>query len=155
MRQLAFIGGMMLALGMCASGAAAERHGPVAVEEIRLHLFYEETGTFSKNILMGPFAAHNTIIGSGDADEPAIDVLAAVVLSGVPGQPFEGLRIQVRSKRTNKILAQRKFHKHILGREGRVVQGILVQDATCEPLEVTATLGASRKTVTFPFACGE
>ena len=127
------------------------------IDELRVQLFYERSGALSPSIAPpAKFEAWNTMIGEGDAKEPANDLIVSAVLSVKTDQanvstPF---RITVKGK-GGKVLAERTF-KGLFFSGGKVVKAVLVPNAACAgPLNVEASLGAERKRTSVTLACGE
>jgi hypothetical protein len=140
----------------------------IEVADVRAQLFYATTGTLSEDITKEADKTWwNTIGGEGDAKEPAGDLLVSVGLKGTPGAHNEPVTITVKDwegtglnapksplKRT--ILHWRSKGAYILDEKtGTWVKPILLQDVTCSPIEISAVVGKSEKTVKLDFACGE
>ena len=92
-------------VALAAPAAAADR---ITVEAIQVRLLYEKTGKLSKDIAPpAEFAGHNTIIGEGDAEEPANDVLVTVVLAA-PGEANgeQKLVVAVRLGKDKKVIVR-------------------------------------------------
>lgn len=134
--------------------AAADR---ITIEAIQARLLYEGTGTLSQNIAPpAKFQGHNTVIGEGDAKEPASDVLVTVVLAA-PGEANgeSDLVVTAKSGKAGRTVASRTFAKPFIGRAGKAHLSVIAANATCDDLVVTATYGKSRKSARIAFHCGE
>ena len=70
------LGGLFL---IVPAGAAMAQ---VAVAEIRAQIFLERSGKLSDNLIGANKALHNTVIGEGDAGEPAEAVLVTLIFTG-------------------------------------------------------------------------
>jgi len=119
--------------------------------------FLEISGTLSKNV--APPAASalwNTIIGGGDAGEPADDFLVLVFLSG-PADKFvrQPLIATVVRAGQKKPIGERRFETLLFGREGRLTKPVLVTNVTCETARITASTGSIRKSTNVDFRRGE
>jgi hypothetical protein len=127
------------------------------IEELRVQLLYERSGTLSLSIAPpATFNAWNTMIGEGDAKEPANDLIVSAVLSVKTDQANVStpLKITVKGK-GGKVLAERTF-RGLFFSGGKVVRAVLVPDAACAgPLNVEANLGAETKRTSVTLACGE
>jgi hypothetical protein len=128
------------------------------IEDIRVQLFYERSGTLSEDLTkLKKVSLWNTIIGEGDAKEPANSFLVSVEVRGKP-ESFnkgESIAVTVFDKAKKSMVMQRRFDGLLFGKDGRLVKPVFVENRTCAPLEITARGKSSVKTVTLPFACGE
>jgi hypothetical protein len=144
----------MIDLLAAAAGAAMQ---PVALGEIRMHLFYQGTGRLSRDISPpNEFTDANTIIGDGDAEESADDLLVAVELRS-EGQRVidEPLHIIVRGA-GSAILAERRILSAMTSAQGRVWLPLWVPGIGCAgALSVTATFGTQRAAESISFYCNE
>ena len=140
-----------------AAGVAPAQSPQPAVADIKAYLIYESSGTLSDNIAPPvKFHGWNTLIGEGDARQPANDVLVMAVVSGPRGSLVPGpLSLTISDRRTKRILVSRTIDNLLFGANGEVTKGVFVPDATCTPLEIEASIGASRRSTTLDFACAE
>src|SRR3954454_4443705 len=141
-----------------ASTAQAKGQDAVAkIEELRVQLFYERSGTLSPSIASpATFNAWNTMIGEGDAKEPANDLIVSAVLSVKTDQANVStpLTITVKGK-GGKVLAERTF-KGLFFSGGKVVRAVLVPNAACAgSINVETHLGAEKKRTSVTLGCGE
>ena len=130
------------------------------VGQIRAHLVYEETGRLSEDLVARPdFAAWNTIIGSGEAEEPANDVLVLVeVVSASGGEDNIATPLEIVARgEDGRVLGRRRFRDSLFTTEpGRVWKPLWLPDSTCEGrMTITATLGRSTRTAELNLGCGE
>jgi hypothetical protein len=129
------------------------------IDAISAHLFYERSGSFSDNIASpAQFHGWNTIIGEGDAREPANDILIKIYLSaGENKQTFTKvpLIVDVKDRKTGKKIVRRSFQNLLFGYDGKLVKASWLPDVTCAELQIEASVGASRRIVTADFKCGE
>lgn len=138
---------------------AAQAPTPPAAHlgEIRMHLFYAETGQLSPDISPpNAFAGWNTVIGGGDATGHADDL---VVLAEVrtEGEQFveRPLSIVARGAR-GRVLGQRRFASVLTSAAGRAYQALWLNNVTCAgDVQVTVTYGAETRTETLQLHCGE
>lgn len=128
------------------------------ITAIRAHLFYEYSGTLSPDILSSQPVLWNTVIGEGDAAEPASDVLVVVEMRG----PYDGsteipLVVEATSEREGVVMRTRRSFGHLFTEFGerRIARAIWIQDQTCEQVRIVATHGRDRREAVIPFYCGE
>ena len=156
----------VVALALAAPAQAAE------IGRIRVHLVYEGTGRLSPDIGTEPnLGFWNTVIGGGEAEEPASDVLILVEVvgeSGVdmgvwPGQanspPYgiDGpLEISARGE-DGRVLGRRRFRESILtGDDGSGWKALWLPDATCAGrIQIEARIGDSMRRAEIALNCGE
>lgn len=127
------------------------------IERIRLHLFYEETGRLSEDISPPrEYIGWNTIIGEGEAEEIANDLLVAVEVRTVSKENVtQALQVVARGAK-NRLIASRTFNDILTSEKGRAFKALLLRDVGCEgDVQVTATLGKSVKTTKLSLNCGE
>jgi hypothetical protein len=165
----AFSFASLFAVALCAAPfpAAAQGTAPasaaVAVEDVKVQLFLERSGKLSDNIVGSKKAFHNTIIGEGDAGEPAESVLVTLVITGPKNarssdkiaRDLASVTVTQQSRQGPKVLLRRAYGGFLFGEQGRVHKAFFVDNATCAPLEIDVKLGRSRKTAKVDFTCGE
>ena len=141
-----------LALATLPSAAPAAHLG-----EIRMYLFYTETGQLSPDVSPPhAFAGWNTIIGEGDAAGHADDLVVVAEIRA-DGQQFveRPLSIVARGARGG-ILGQRRFASALTSGAGRAYLALWLNDVTCAgDVRVTITYGAETRTETLQLHCGE
>lgn len=149
MRRLAFIAFAILAAAP--AFAAAPR-----IDKIEAKLFYQNSATLSDNVAMGSGVnLWNTVIGEGDAQEPANDVLIIVTIAADPSSYDDTpLSIEVKGD-DGKVVATRRLKGLLVGDTGKVSRAVYLEDSTCNALSVKASIGKSTMTLEVPFACGE
>ncbi|MGE0179660.1 MAG: hypothetical protein AB7O91_07565 [Sphingomonas sp.] len=129
----------------------------VTIGDIRMHLFYAETGRLSRDISPpNAFTGWNTIIGEGDAEENANDLAVVVELrtNGQQNVPAP-LTVTVRDAR-GRVLGQRRFPASLTGQNGRAYHLLHLANATCAGrITVTATYGGRSRDETLALNCGE
>ena len=128
------------------------------ITAIRAHLFYEYSGTLSEDILASKPVLWNTVIGEGEAAEPASDVLVVVEMRG----PYEGstetpLIVEATAGQRGVILRTRRRFDHLYTEFGerRIARALWLRDMTCEQVTIVATHGRDRREAVIPFHCGE
>lgn len=146
---------LLFVSAMAIPAAAA---GPVRLGELKLMLWYQETGRLSENIAPPRnFTLWNTCIGEGDAKEIANDVIftAEVQTSGEQNvtQPITLTATNARGV----ILAPRIVKAVLTSASGRATLPLLVSDIGCAAGTVTfsARLGTQSKSITLKFDGGE
>lgn len=142
-------------------GAAAlpeEGAREVRVVGIQAKLFYQSTGTFSRDVLAEPrFAFWNTIIGEGDAEAPSNATLVLVEVSGSAGSYGDGASVRLRAIADGRTLVNRATKLSGFGSRNRQHVAFWVYDTGCDKIDLTATIVGQADTVraTIPFECGE
>lgn len=147
---------MMLAT-ILAVAAQAVAPAPVELGDIRMHLFYEETGRLSDDVSPPRnFAAWNTPIGGGEAEEPANGLLVVAEIRTDGQQNVRTpLRVTARNER-GRLLADSRFIEMLTSEAGRAYFPLWLRDAGCAGIiTVTATLGSQSKTESLTLHCGE
>ena len=153
MKQSCLTAAFAAALLIWAEPAAAAQIGRITVR-----LFYEETGRVSAEVPEGPgFNTWNMAWGGGSAEEPVNDVLVAVEILGEGhNAPIaETLEIVARNEQ-GRVIGRRLF-RHLQFWESRSVwKALWLQDATCDGLDITVTLGrVTRRFQPEGFQCAE
>jgi len=139
--------------------AAAATQGPApaaTLGDIRMHLFYQETGRLSPDISPPTeFVGWNTIIAGGSAEESADD-LVVVVEVRAQGEQFIQRPLTVTARAGRRVLAQRRFNSLRTSDQGRVYLPLWIKDAGCVGLiRVEVTFGRERKSESLNLPCGE
>jgi hypothetical protein len=152
------------ALTLIASGALIiPASAQVAVEDIRMQLFLERSGKLSDNIVGTKKNFRNTVIGEGDAGEPAEAILVTLLITGPKNakssdkiaRDLASVTVTQASKQGPKVLLRRAYGGFLFGEDGKAHKAFMLDNATCAPLEVDVKLGRSRKTAKIDFTCGE
>ena len=153
---IAIVASLPLVTGLLATSATARTGATIRLVSIEAKLLYERTGKLSKNILPpAKFEGHNTLIGEGDAEEPANDILVTIGLAVDADEATSTAPLVIKVTGNGKTLAQRSLTS-ILLTKGHAYRSMLVPDATCAgTLVVEAMLGAQKKTAKVVLACGE
>lgn len=154
LRQAAWFGAFTAGLAASAASAQAVE---ARIDAIAVQLVYQTSGTLSDDIAPpARFVAWNTVIGEGDAREPANDIVVSVRLS-IPQAQGNGdvpLAITVR-KAGGKTIAHRRIATQFFDK-GSSVHTLHVQSATClGRLTVEARLGTQAKSAQVALMCGE
>jgi hypothetical protein len=138
-------------------GAGPARAAP-RIGEIRVHLLYEATGQVSPNIAPpADFTGWNTIIGEGDADEPANDLLILVEVIGNGGEENLGMPLTITARgRGGRVIARRQVPTMLTSGARRVWKSLWLGGVGCEGrIEVVATIGSSSERARVNLDCGE
>lgn len=147
-------------LAIASTAALAATHtpaDPAKLESIRVQFLYERTGTLSEDVAPpSKFAIWNTVIGEGDAKEPATDALISAVIGGVKDEENSTRPLVLTVKdRKGKVLASRTFGFMLIGSPG-LVQSVMLRDASClGPITIEASFNGQKKKTTVDMACGE
>lgn len=116
-------------------------------------------GTFSEDVTKTKdFHYWNTLIGEGDAKEPANSFLVTIFLRGKP-ESFDAkefVTITITDENPKKFKpGVRRISGLLFGETGKLVKAIFVENRVCSPLTINARARQSEKCVKIPFACGE
>lgn len=151
---------MILAIAMAAASTAH-----IEMSEIQARLFYSESGRLSDDVLARkkPFVFWNTIIGEGDAEQNADDLLVSVTLSaGKFGTPEENERnldgvLTIKATDQNgKVLGIRTAKNLLTSVRGSTTVGLWLNDVTCAgAVTVQARYADQVKSAVLKMACGE
>jgi len=121
-------------------------------------LFYENTGSFSDDILSRPdLALWNTIIGEGESGGPSRSTLITVEVDG-DGSP-NAIHKEVLSVTTQEQGKPERRHivrNLFFADSGKSFEGVWLSDTGCLPIEITVQLDNQtpiKKKI--DFQCGE
>lgn len=144
--------------GIAAMLMAASAQAPAAeIADIRMHLFYRASGRLSDDISPPrAFVGWNTLIGEGDAEEPADDLLVVVQVRSEGEQYIETpLHILARG-RAGRVIAERRFDALLTSPDGAAFSPLWLADVPCEgEISVVATFGSQRVSEALTLECGE
>lgn len=142
----------VLAAVLASPAVAADK---IVVEAIQVRMLQEGTGALSRDIAAEKdFGGFNLIIG-GEEGGPVNDLLVTVVLKA-PGEANGESKLVVTARgKDKKVLATRSFDRPFVGASGKAHKSLLVPDATCSDVEVTAVYGKLRRQALVRFNCGE
>jgi hypothetical protein len=158
-----FAGAAALSLALAGVAGAAPRSksrvepvatAPAQIEDIRVQLFREASGTFSEDVIATGEGFWNVII----AEDPSDAFLVTVVVRGKPedNDPKAFVVISVFDDKTGKKLVEKSYRGGLLFRaDGRRIKPFMVYEQNCTPIRITARSNAGAKTVRVPFRCGE
>lgn len=143
------------------AAAEAPTSGPIALQDLKVQLFLERTGTLSENIVGSRKKFHNTMLGQGDAGEPADAVLVTLVFEGTKNtrgsdklaRDLAQVKVTQTTPAGQRILLNRVYGGFLFGDNGLAHKAFLIDNATCAPLEVEAKIGRTRKTAKIEFSC--
>jgi hypothetical protein len=152
---------MVLALVCCVAQRSYSQAAPAyTISDVRAHLFYATTATFSENLVGNPKirALWNTPIGAGDAGAPSDATLIVVEISGQPVS-FESRSVELAVRDHKKEIFRRRESVPVLNDKGRGYVAFWLYDTGCAPLRISAALlgqrNPSRHVIDIPFECGE
>lgn len=150
---------------LLAMAAQTDPSSSVTLGDIEARLYYKETGRLSDNVLSRgkEFLFHNTIIGEGDAEEYADDLLIAVPLStGKLGDPLASHKfidspVEIVARDASGKVLGRRVHKDVLtSYRGTEYKVLWLNDVTCAgDVTVTASYAGQKKSVKLEMGCGE
>ena len=130
---------------------------PIKLTDVRMHLFYEASGRLSPDLTREQdFSGWNVIIGAGNAEEPANDLLIVSELqSPVEQHTDTPLKIRVTDGK-GKVLASRRFDSILITEKGRVYLPLWVRNAGCAgKLTASVQFGSQRRSEVIELHCGE
>lgn len=148
---------------LLAGSASAVSAQQVVVDDIRLQLFKERSGTLSENIAGSTKVFLNTPTGGGAAGEPAEAVLVTLAFTGPKNakssdkiaRDLASVTVTQVARTGPRTLLKRAYGGFQFGEDGRSHKAFLLENATCGALEVDVRLGRSRKTTKLDFKCDE
>ena len=147
------IGGFALAFAL---GLGAARAADVKIVDVKAYLFWEHAGKFSEDILGQP-AFQNLARGGGPNHEAASAVLFDLTFSGekngTPKYATATVDITQAQSVGRPIVTHKAFANFVLDADGLQHKALLVENATCAPLELAVHAGKTDKSVSLDFAC--
>ncbi len=147
---------MLTALAAIAAAATQGAAPAATLGDLRMHLFYQETGRLSPDISPPhEFVGWNTIIAGGSAEESADDLLVAVEVRA-QGEQFIERPLTITARAGRRVLAQRRFNSMRTSPGGRVYLPLWLKDVGCAGvIRVEVTFGRERKSESLNLPCGE
>jgi hypothetical protein len=126
------------------------------IKGVDARLYYAYSGTLSDPITPAT-VLRNVIIGEGDAREPSTSTLIDVVVEGTAGAFDATWRVElvVTTSGTGRVVLRQTKNVGVLSKTGTRHVAFWLPDTGCEPLRVTATVGAASRSTNVPFGCGE
>ena len=155
--RFAQTGLLALAFIATSNSSVSATQPSVQLGDIKAHLYYEETGRFSPNILkIRDFSLWNTCIGEGSAEEIANDVFVAVELIS-NGELNVKMPLKIAAKDENgRVVADRIFNDILTSSRGRISKGILLRDVGCGgSVTIDVTFGKQNRRTKLDFFGGE
>lgn len=142
-----------------AARAQTKTNDPVHVKisGIEARFFYEGTGALSDNIAPpATFRAWNSMIGEGDAKQPANDLVVSVALTSDRVEANVATPLTLTVTRANgRVVAKRTF-KSLFFKNGKLVKALFVPDAAClGKATIKAVVGAEKRLTNVELDCGE
>lgn len=125
----------------------------VEVESVDVYLFYNESGSFSENILEAEeFVLWNTVAGGGSAEEPSDRFLVKVRLKG-PKNTYATAPVEltVRVEESEEVLYTETYAGFQFTETGIAYRASMIAGHNCQPLVIE--VGSVRRAL--PFRCGE
>ena len=125
----------------------------VEVESVDVYLFYNESGSFSENILEAEeFILWNTVVGGGSAEEPSDRFLIRVQLKGSKNTyATDPVALAVKAKESGEVLYTETYAGFQFMEAGIAYRASMVAGHNCQPLVIE--VGSVRRAL--PFRCGE
>ena len=151
--------------------ARAQRSPAYKISALKVQLFYEDKGTFSRDVLADKsFALWNVIIGEGSAEGPSNSTLILVEVSGAPGASVPTRKVEfvatvlraaarggVPARQV--VLAKRTTPTGILNAKGTWYAAFWLYDTGCEPITLSVKIVGQAPSVALQriieFRCGE
>jgi hypothetical protein len=146
----------MLFILAVAAAASVSQPANAELGEIRMHLFYEESGQLSPDISPpNEFIGWNTIIGEGSAAESANDLLVVVEVRS-RGQQNVNRPVTVTARAGRRVLAQRRFASPLTSEAGRSYLPLWLKDVGCAgTISVDVSFAGTRRNERLALNCGE
>jgi hypothetical protein len=146
-----------------ANAAVDNKPSELTIARIEARLFYEETGRLSDELLhrSKPFSGWNTIIGEGDAEEHADDLLVTVRMepSGGAAQDQKSVDAPLTLSaydRRGKLIGQRTYDHLLTSDVGRVSKPLWLPSVGCiGDLRIVAGYNGEQKSAVLTLGCGE
>jgi hypothetical protein len=156
---------VLLAVSSISNAWAVSRRSvtpPYKITAIRAMLFYEQKGTFSRDMLAKPeMTLWNTIIGEGGAGSPSSSTMVLVEVTGkTPGDAPTPLRkVELTATASGKVLLKRAVDIGLLEETGKFYGAFWLYDTGCDRVKLSARIVGqtqpSALTRAIPFECGE
>ena len=133
----------------------------ITIDAIRAQLVQENSGTLSENIVGSKKAFAN--LPAGGSGDPANMILVTLVFKGPAGKKssdqlardLANVSITQRTAKGNKVLLKRAYGNFTFSDAGVTHRAVLIEDATCNPLEIDVKIARSQKTERLVFKCDE
>jgi hypothetical protein len=144
----------IVAMGVIAASHSSVLAGDVA--DIHAYLFYEHTGTWSKDIIgTEAFVLWNTLIGGGDVQEPANSFLVDIEFHRSKDVKADYFLV-VTERDSGKTIYTEKFKLGLFGDKNVWHKAAFIRDHVCAPLRVTVrSKEQSLRSEEINFRCGE
>src|SRR5262245_30584800 len=128
---------IIAALVALSAGRPAEP--PIRVEKVSVHLFLENSGEFSDDITVMPefFTWNFKPVGDSFTDQDRFHSFLIKVWLRADGEAFhsdEQARVRLRDEESGKNILEFPIKNVYVGKEGRTVVGVFVQNHECSPL---------------------
>ena len=125
----------------------------VEVESVDVYLFYNESGSFSENILEAEeFILWNTVAGGGSAEEPSDRFLIRVQLKGSKNTYVtDPVALAVKTEESEEVVYTETYAGFQFTEAGIAYRASMVAGHNCQPLVIE--VGSVRRAL--PFRCGE
>jgi hypothetical protein len=158
---------LLLSTAVCISAQQTKSSVPYSIDSIQAYLYYESTGTFSKEITED-FTLWNTIIGEGSAEHPSNSTLVKVKLSRKFKEGSFNRKIRLTASIEGKVLLKQTLDFSLYDENYCYYAGFWLYDTGCGQLKLSAEiieektiqgkpsqkLEAKRDKI-IPFNCGE
>jgi len=156
--NLALAGAVGMFACLAASPALAQQD--VRVTDLKAFVFLERSGRLSADLLANPAAnLRNIAFGQGEGGEPATGLIITVTLSGqkntTPRYAAANVTITQTSRTGQKSLINRALEGFVFGEEGTVIRPLMIENATCQKIEVEVRTQRSSRKAALDFQCDE
>lgn len=128
----------------------------VSLDKLQVRLWYQETGRLSDNIAPPAIVAlWNTIVGEGDAEEIADNVLFTAQIRTNGEQNVDQQLTLSATDSSGNILAKRTFANILTGQTGVAVLPLWVGEMGCAGTVLfSARIGSESRSFSIDFPCG-
>ena len=155
--KLPILFSMFLFLAIFTSAQTKARF-PAHLKAVTAKLYFDESGTFSDDILSKPdLGLWNTIIGEGGAGSPSTETLITVEVVGDGGPNVYGADTLDITIQQGKRPAIKRHLEHLhFSKDGKYFTSVMLDDTGCEQVSITAQVNKQAPVQKkIPFECGE
>lgn len=155
----AILPALLLLLVPASPTLAAPKDDGIRIGAVRAHLYYQRSGVLSEDLVAWRphFNGWNTVIGEGDAEEPAENLLVVATVVNPGGEAWlnEKLTLRVTGEKGRQI-KERVFSGLLLADKGTLHLPMWLDDAGCiGPVTISATFRGKSVAGTLQLMCGE
>jgi len=158
-RRILFAAMPVLALAAAGASYARQPAPPAYRLTLKAMLFYNDKGTFSRDIIARPMELWNTPIGEGGAGGGSNATLVVADVRGEGGSYVPERKVQLTVTENGRTTFQRAEETSVLNTDGHTYVGFWLYGTGCRRIRLSARIQGQTPstpvTATIPFACGE